>query len=1143
MNLKMRKFFKKILKVKYFIVLLLVVLVVVVISLYTKKDLVENKLVMDNIAFNTEGFKSFNGVDEPILSDKTGTWVIGDVDTGIKGKQDVKEIDGYWWIGDTNTNIKATMDSNRIVADNDKFRMFMDEMSTIVTVVDKTSLIPGKAGDNPDDYIIKYSSANENGSISQKANFSISYANTRFSGKKGVSSFNSYSSSVNFENVLTKLYERHYEIKYLEEENAVQVYYTIGNFGSIDTYFSQKIYATVYEPARCYYESDEAHQAAVEKYESEYLSVVGDLDSTFEERFRGNVQTIISAVPTDEGDRRLIQTSSTIYVYSQEARDYLIDTVLPEMAAEGYDIIEYDKEILDEEARDAAGMNKEGAIISELDLSSVKWKMTVPVELVDYYGEYYKKYFNNENSPLTNNPFLTKAHYDTIQGTSYKYVKKDGKDVPVSYYILNITKGQANTLYSLLYGETQSVTTTTSGKEQPYFVEINGEEVPYTSSGFVQKDDEGNYVYDENGNVKKQLFSIKQVTMDNNMFGIETAGLPVFKIGLQFKLTDKGFEITIPRDSLLDTTNVKKDHPDYKILTGGYQIYSVSLCPYMTYVDTTQEGYIIVPDGSGAKINFNNGKVGTVSGRYYGNDNAYVDLVQRETSVNLLLGMYGFINTTPENPSGLLSIIEKGGGQISLIAGVDASSSYAYYNAILRGKEDVITGTVADNATFGKYDKELTPSDIVINYQFIDEDHLDYSSVAKQYQEYIMERDGLQYNDKTNNVLNDLQFLGTFDEYALLLGIKYKTTGTLTTFDQAQAILEELSTKGVSNISVSYKGWTNENLEYELGGKLKVAKELGKTTTINKFYEYCVSKGVTFYPEVSITKAKGYDFAFGSSKYSARGVGNEEAIHYEYDLSSGRQNKKLNPTYVISPIYYKSIVEKITSDFQKLNIWTSKENGGYYLSDLGNQWSGNYRVGRQVYGGDAVLYQQEALSMLSQGNKIKIDAPCDYAFKYVDIATNIPMTSSMYTIYDQTIPFYQLVVNGLFDYTTEQINGLSNKSSSWYFAKALETGSNLSYILSAEDPAILLKTDYTQYYQAYYNNWNNIIVNFSNEIDSLKLHECYLTSHEMIGDFARVTYSNKIDSSKQIVLIINTKDTTKTYNGNEISGYGYIVEQ
>ena len=85
----------------------------------------------------------------------------------------------------------------------------------------------------------------------------------------------------------------------------------------------------------------------------------------------------------------------------------------------------------------------------------------------------------------------------------------------------------------------------------------------------------------------------------------------------------------------------------------------------------------------------------------------------------------------------------------------------------------------------------------------------------------------------------------------------------------------------------------NEYLEYELGGKVKVARVLGGTKSMQSFYEYCVGKGATFYPELNITTNKGYDYLFGSTRFTSRGVGNEESIHYVYDLATGRPNKKL----------------------------------------------------------------------------------------------------------------------------------------------------------------------------------------------------------------------------------------------------------
>ena len=142
----------------------------------------------------------------------------------------------------------------------------------------------------------------------------------------------------------------------------------------------------------------------------------------------------------------------------------------------------------------------------------------------------------------------------------------------------------------------------------------DGEQIPYSSSGYVAKDSEGNYIYDENGLVTQQLYSAEQLEADNALFEIETEGLSVFKIALEFKLTEDGYKITVPTESLVDSTNVaeklSKDDQYYRLINGKYQIVSVKICPYMTYLDSTQQGYTIVPDGSGAIIEFNNGKNG-----------------------------------------------------------------------------------------------------------------------------------------------------------------------------------------------------------------------------------------------------------------------------------------------------------------------------------------------------------------------------------------------------------------------------------------------------------------------------------------------------------------------------------------------------
>lgn len=1091
--MKARKFFKKLISIRWIVAILIVLCLGIVATVYFTVGLSAHTVDIENMPFDREGFVDFNG----------------------KKEEDVNQ--------------------NYVVGENDEYKMFFDENTTIVTMCVKDTLKVGRVGNKPDDYGTIYRSANADGIESKRANFELGYAGTNVA-KPVNNSFNSYANSVKFVNGLTNEVEKHYAVKYMKKAtdgyDGVQIEYTIGNFGSLNTFFAQQYYATVYKPAKVLFNNEAEWEKAVKEWEEGYLAKVGSLSNTFEERFRGNVEIPIRQTKNSALKKYFVEYNNTITVYSEDALDYILNTVFPELDEEGIPVPEVTKEDLDQEyTTDVFG--------------NARWKIkNCPTDLLRYDSPYYKKYFNNENSPLTNNPFMTSPTYASLKG-AYRAIYADNS-VPYPYYKTSIKVGPGATdIYNKLYVGDQ---TELNGCKFVYN-NLEGEEVPYTSAGFPAMDENGKFLYDEDGNLMRQLYSYEQVKKDNQLFEVDTEGLPVFKIALEFKLTDTGMVVSVPNKSIVDSSNVKdyfdEDSEEYKLINVPYYVASIKVCPNLTTVDDTQQGYMVIPDGSGAIINFNNGKTSTISANYYGKDLAYVDGVKTEDPARLLLGMFAFVNTTPENPGGLLAIIEKGGGQVSLTAGVSDKykENFAYLNVQLRGRESVKTGTVAAPKEYDKWDKKLAPSDIVFNYQILDESETEYSTIAKKYQKYLMQRDGItEYRDKTDKVINDITFLGTFEKYDLFAGIKYKKSDTLTTFKQAMEIINELNENNVNDLSISYRGWTNEYLEYEIGGPLKVAGKLGHTAGIRSFYKFCVEKEIPFFPELSITTAKGYNYLFGSTKYSARGVGNEEAIHYSYDLATLRPDKKLSKTYVVSPQFYHDITHDLMKGFNKLKVWKEKDYGGFLLADLGNQWNGNYRKGKQIYGAEAIDYQKDSLDLIAENGRVKISVPCDYAFKYVDEAVNVPITSAMYTVYDATIPFYQLTVNGLFDYSTEQINGLSNRSSDWYFTRALESGSNISYLLSYEDPSVLLDTDYTQYYQIYYQNWKTFIIESTKILNDLGIYGCYLTNHEIVDGCSRVTYTNKTDSSKTIVLVINGTDKAKTYNGQTIPAYGFIKE-
>ncbi|MDE7279635.1 MAG: hypothetical protein K2N26_07925, partial [Oscillospiraceae bacterium] len=74
--------------------------------------------------------------------------------------------------------------------------------------------------------------------------------------------------------------------------------------------------------------------------------------------------------------------------------------------------------------------------------------------------------------------------------------------------------------------------------------------------------------------------------------------------------------------------------------------------------DTEEEGYFVIPDGSGAVINFKNGKAGyrVYKGKVYGRDITAVSTTKPTTSRQVYLPMYGIV----KGDSGMMVVADKG---------------------------------------------------------------------------------------------------------------------------------------------------------------------------------------------------------------------------------------------------------------------------------------------------------------------------------------------------------------------------------------------------------------------------------------------------------------------------------------------------
>lgn len=648
--------------------------------------------------------------------------------------------------------------------------------------------------------------------------------------------------------------------------------------------------------------------------------------------------------------------------------------------------------------------------------------------------------------------------------------------------------------------------------------------------------------------IKKLFYTEEDLAADQQRFSVEVVDdRPSFKACVQYTLTEDGFSATIINNSLkeaIDPKSNKVKYPIYKIeilpyfsaISDDYaEIKAVNEngmpTRYETNIIKLQEtnGYIVIPDGSGGLVNFNNGKL-SYSKRVYTTDLAFVEQVKQTHAEEVLLPMYALSydgisfgadamgNLTA---SSIIARATKGAPQMVLNAAVSsASDSYnkAFFAATYRESQEVTIGTGYYATPVTSVTQANVLTDFTVEYSLINEGGLTYSDIAKRYQEMLI-GDILDNNtkDETNETVVNAEYLGLYDYTTNFLGIVYDGHDTLTTYGQAVEITKQLKDWGANKINVQYLGWQKSGLVNETFGDMKFTKKLGSKDELQAMLDYFKQNDVTLYPNVSFYEVNKFDESFGKIRYASRDISSEFTEKYPYDLASGIFDKTQRAIYTISPKFYYAFVEDLVENFNKNNPTL----GSMAFEKLGSKIVGDYEKRQEFFRQDSVIAQIGVFNELEANNikNITLTAPYEYAVKYADNIVELPYSSTLLDIFDYSIPFYQLVFSGFRDYSGLIVNANDEKGLNNHVMKILETGSNIDFTFSYDSSDELIQTDYNYYYYTQYSDWEREVRSLLTVMDSLELHKYYLASHEIVNgntSVFKVTYKVK-DSCKALV--------------------------
>ena len=600
-----------------------------------------------------------------------------------------------------------------------------------------------------------------------------------------------------------------------------------------------------------------------------------------------------------------------------------------------------------------------------------------------------------------------------------------------------------------------------------------------------------------------------------------------FEIPLEYRLNGDAVDVSIP------LSEVKEN--------GGGSIFRIQMLRYFGAAGTEEEGYMLVPNGSGSLINFNNGKTGTspYSEYVYGLDPLSAEYTVRENTTDTKLALYGIFR----KDSAVFATIEDGASYALLSAYVSGKVNeynFVYPTFVVRGNDKLsMFGTTGNEADIPIVETNHYDANLTVKYTMLTEENADYSSAANYYRDRLVREGKLTAEETTGD---DLKFyydvLGGVGMTKFFLGTQYQGMYAMTTFEEAEDIYTDLYDSGIAKQVMNFQGWMNRGYYHDVANKIKIPHALGGKSDLEALSSRMAADGNTFYADVAFQKV-----TFISKRYS---YGNETSRYYgagyvaEFGLvnpATLRQTSGLgyeeNHYYLISPRFLHRYTDAFVKKIGKYDI------GGISLRDLGNELHSDKKRTHIIDREAALDVVTAALGdMKNTGKNILLNAGNDYAFGYADDMINVPLSSNDYYIIDETVPFYEMLIHGYIDYAGSVINLSDTYEKSDIVLNLVENGAAPHFMFSWENSSDIKTTALNRFYSTFYENWKDDAVAIYNEVNgALKyVTGAAMIKHETLDSGVKaVTYSNGV------VIYINTGNSDKTVNGVTVPAKGYLV--
>ena len=566
---------------------------------------------------------------------------------------------------------------------------------------------------------------------------------------------------------------------------------------------------------------------------------------------------------------------------------------------------------------------------------------------------------------------------------------------------------------------------------------------------------------------------------------------------------------------------------------GGNMLISVSVAPFFCSVENTEKnGYLLYPSGSGALIYPKEvSQPGdSYSAEVYGEDASKEKWDKTSTEKSIRLPVYG----AKSGDTAAFAIIEKGADSCLLETTVGSTSvgySAVYATYQLRGYTANIKELYNNRYYKGLvYSDNMTDAPLEIGFYPLAGENADYSGMAGLYRSYIEKTEGKAENAKAAT-LNITAVGGTMISKSFL-GVPYTTLLATTTLKDAAAMVKELEEGGAKVSALALSGFGKTGIDsVKPAGGFGIAGKLGSSKDFTSLKKTCENSDTDLFFDfdaVTFSKSGG-----GLSSYfdSAVRANRKRAKVYDYNIALlGRETDSA---------YSLTARDKLTYITNKI-IKKAGNLPGIGLSSLSNTAYSDYtdKSSGLYYAKSGMTEQVSEIieNVKKSGKKFMSSEANAYAAVKSDVIFNSPARSNAALIFDDDIPFYQMVLRGRTALSSESLNLATDREEE--LLKAVEGGMGLTYTLTAKYDTKLIDSGVPVFYNSLYSDLKDGIISDSKTLSELygKIGNSAIKSHKIHDSGLRETvYENGV------TVFVNYSSGELNSPAGSVRAHGFLI--